>query len=103
MLTLHKGKGKKSKTESCLYPQVDAEAFAAMHKINLKPIKCPKCGQEFTPSVAFCTKAWRGLKCEEHGCGEDYAAFVVVPSDPKVRTARKRFYLEMRAYLENNP
>ena len=37
MLALLKGKGKNSKAESLLYPQVEAESFAAMHKIDLKP------------------------------------------------------------------
>jgi hypothetical protein len=100
MLTLLKGKGKKSKKESTLSPITDASTFAAMHKIDLKPIKCPKCGLEFTPNIPFCSKDWRGLKCEEHECGPDYAAFTVVPVDPKTRSRLRRVFLEMKAMLE---
>jgi len=85
--------------ESILNPVVDADTFAARHKIDLKPIKCPKCGLEFTPSIPWVSKEWRGIKCEEHECGPEYAAFVVVPADPKVRARRKRFYLEAMKLL----
>ena len=100
MLTLLKGKGKKNKTKSSLQPVMDAEAFAKMHKINLKPIKCPKCGLEFTPSIPWVSKEWRGIKCEEHECGPEYAAFIAVPADPKVRARRRLFFLQMKAMLE---
>lgn len=82
-----------------LYPITDYVKFASIYAIAIYPITCPKCGLSFTPTIPWASFGFRGLRCEEHSCGPNYAGVTAVPVDRKKRAELRRFCLEASAML----
>ncbi len=60
-----------------LYPVEDYETWAKRYDIEIKTIRCDKCGKAITTSKPFALGKLRGLLAENHGCEEKCLASVV--------------------------
>lgn len=60
-----------------LYPVEDYEVWAKRYEIEIKTIRCDKCGKAITTSKPFALGKLRGLLAEKHGCEEKCLASVV--------------------------
>lgn len=60
-----------------LYPLEDYQIWAKRYDIEIKTIRCEKCGKAITTSKPFALGKLRGLLAEKHGCGEKCLASVV--------------------------
>jgi len=63
-----------------MYPlEQDYLSWAIKYDIRVKSGCCPKCGQTIITNIPFAVKGYRGLKSDDHGCGEKYTRKVMVP------------------------
>jgi exosome complex RNA-binding protein Csl4 len=53
--------------------------WANTHKIRVIKANCPKCHKDIITNIPFAIKGYRGLKSEDHGCGEKYTRKIAVP------------------------
>ncbi len=60
-----------------LYPLEDYQSWAKRYDIEIKTIRCEKCGKAITTSKPFALGKLRGLIAENHGCGDKCLASVV--------------------------
>ena len=60
-----------------LYPLEDYQIRAKRYDIEIKTIRCEKCGKAITTSKPFALGKLRGLLAEKHGCEEKCLASVV--------------------------
>ncbi|MGY3804177.1 hypothetical protein ACWNT8_08970 [Pigmentibacter ruber] len=60
-----------------LYPIEDYEIWAKRYDIEIKTIRCDKCGKAITTSKPFALGQLRGLLAENHGCEGKCLASVV--------------------------
>jgi hypothetical protein len=62
-----------------IYPQVSCEEWSKLYNIRVIEGSCPKCKADIVANIPFAMKGYRGLKSEDHGCGEKYTKKVLVP------------------------
>ncbi|MDC1175567.1 hypothetical protein OAT67_09220 [Bacteriovoracaceae bacterium] len=58
----------------------DYLSWSEKYNIRIKTAKCPKCGVDIITNIPFAIKGYRGLKSDDHGCGEKYTRKVIVPT-----------------------
>ena len=65
-----------------LYPlEQDYLTWASRYNLRIATGSCPKCGLEILTNIPFALKGYRGLKSEDHGCGEKYTRKVLIAVD----------------------
>lgn len=72
----------------------DPIEWAEEHKIEVYPIACNQCSEEFIPSKPFITKEYVGLISEKHDCGKGHQSIIYV-----AKSALKN--LELKELLDN--
>ncbi len=69
-----------------LFPlETDYLTWANKYDIRVESGECSKCGNSVITNLPFAFEGYRGLKSEDHGCGEKYTwkTFVPVGEDEK--------------------
>ena len=54
------------------------ESWSDKYKLRIVKGQCPKCGVGIETTVPFAFQGYRGLKSEDHGCGEKYTRKIMV-------------------------
>lgn len=57
----------------------DYLTWATTYNIRIKTGICPKCQRRIITNIPFAMGGYRGLKSEDHGCGEKYTRKIAVP------------------------
>ncbi|PIK15111.1 hypothetical protein [Halobacteriovorax sp. JY17] len=56
-----------------LFPlEQDYLNWTSKYNLRVKTGSCLCCGKEIVTDVPFALKGYRGLKSEDHGCGEEF-------------------------------
>ncbi|MFT6067898.1 MAG: hypothetical protein ACJAT2_003631 [Bacteriovoracaceae bacterium] len=56
-----------------LFPmETDYLTWANKYNLRVKVGKCHSCGKEVITNIPFALSGYRGLKSEDHGCGDYY-------------------------------
>lgn len=63
--------------------EVDYLTWSHRYRIKVSSGKCPKCDMKILTNVPFAIKGYRGLKSEDHGCGEKFTRKSLVPTSEK--------------------
>ena len=72
-----------------LFPlEQDYLTWASRYSIRIRSGNCEKCGVAIITNVPFAFQGYRGLKSDDHGCGEKYTRKIMVP----VEKAEKEFW-----------
>lgn len=61
----------------------DYLTWASRYDLRVKTGQCPKCKKEIITNIPFALKGYRGLKSEDHGCGEEFTRKTMIPVDKK--------------------
>lgn len=82
-----------------LYPLEDYQIWAKRYDIEIKTIRCEKCGKAITTSKPFALGKLRGLMAEKHGCEEKCLASVVFHGESLQRlNSRNLFRKKERSF-----
>jgi len=63
--------------------EMDYLTWASKYNLRVKTGKCVKCERELITNIPFALKSYRGLKSEDHGCGEKYTWKTFKPTGVK--------------------
>lgn len=69
-----------------ILPTTDAETWAKQYGLLIDERPCAKCQQLITATIPFAEGKIRGLRSEEHGCGEEYRLIVFRSMDKQFNT-----------------
>lgn len=63
-----------------IYPlEQDYLTWASQYDLRVRTGECPKCKKSIITNIPFALKGFRGLKSEDHGCGEEYTRKTMIP------------------------
>ena len=64
---------KETMVENLIIPvDQDPEEWAERYGLRIKKGNCSNCGLELITNIPFAFQGYRGLKSEDHGCGDKY-------------------------------
>lgn len=68
-----------------IFPKVDPKSWAKLYDIEPRLVPCRGCGKVIPKTVPFADEKLRGLRTENHGCGDEFHQYTFVRVDKQGR------------------